>query len=67
MASDKIYDKIHEQSPWQDITEGNKIFEAATSRISAQESGERQLPCGPLSGVNNVCCVHPCARIHQYQ
>ena len=31
MASDKIYDKIHEQSPWQDITEGNKIFEAATS------------------------------------
>ena len=32
MASDKIYDKIHEQSPWQDITEGNKIFEAATSK-----------------------------------
>jgi len=64
MASDKIYDKIHEQSPWQDITEGNKIFEAATSKYL---SGERQLTCGPLSGVNNVCCVHPCARIHQYQ
>ncbi len=32
MASDKIYDRIHEQSPWQEITEGNKIFEAATSK-----------------------------------
>ena len=27
-----IYDRINESSPWQDITEGNKIFEAATSR-----------------------------------
>ena len=24
--------EIHERSPWQDITEGNKIFEPATSR-----------------------------------
>ena len=24
--------KINEQSPWQEITEGNKIFEPATSR-----------------------------------
>ena len=27
-----ISDRINENSPWQDITEGNKIFEAATSR-----------------------------------
>ena len=32
MANEKIYDRINEQSPWQDITEGNKIFEAATSK-----------------------------------
>lgn len=32
MAKEKIYDRINEQSPWQDITEGNKIFEAATSK-----------------------------------
>lgn len=29
---EKIQDRINEQSPWQRITEGNKIFEAATSR-----------------------------------
>ena len=27
-----ITDRISEKSPWQDITEGNKIYEAATSR-----------------------------------
>ncbi len=27
-----ISDKINENSPWQDLTEGNKLFEAATSR-----------------------------------
>ena len=27
-----ISDRINEKSPWQDITEGNKLFEAATSR-----------------------------------
>ena len=27
-----IHDKINEKSPWTDITEGNKIYEAATSR-----------------------------------
>ena len=29
---EKIQDRINEQSPWQHITEGNKIFEAATSK-----------------------------------
>ena len=28
----RIQDRINEQSPWQHITEGNKIFEAATSK-----------------------------------
>ena len=32
MVNEKIHDRINEQSPWQDITEGNKVFEAATSR-----------------------------------
>ena len=27
-----IQDRINERSPWQDITEGNKIYEPATSR-----------------------------------
>ena len=27
-----ISDRINEMSPWEDITEGNKLFEAATSR-----------------------------------
>lgn len=27
-----IGEKINENSPWQDITEGNKIFQGATSR-----------------------------------
>ena len=26
-----ISDRINERSPWQDITEGNKLYEAATS------------------------------------
>ena len=29
---EKIQDRINEQSPWEHITEGNKIFEAATAR-----------------------------------
>lgn len=27
-----ISDRINEMSPWEDVTEGNKLFEAATSR-----------------------------------
>ena len=27
-----ISEKINENTPWQDITEGNQIFQAATSR-----------------------------------
>ncbi len=29
---EKIQDRINEQSPWEHITEGNKIFEAATAK-----------------------------------
>ena len=32
MAREKIQDRINEQSPWQHITEGNKIVEAASSK-----------------------------------
>ena len=67
MANGKIYDRINEQSPWQDITEGNKIFEAATSKdfctgewrtatpVWSQEKCKQCLLCTP------VCRI--CARV----
>ena len=60
MANGKIYDRINEQSPWQDITEGNKIFEAATSKdfctgewrtatpVWSQEKCKQCLLCTPV-------------------
>jgi pyruvate ferredoxin oxidoreductase delta subunit len=32
MENIKISERINELSPWQDITEGNKVFEPATSK-----------------------------------
>lgn len=39
-----ISDRINESSPWQDITEGNKIFEAATSREFNTGEWRTQVP-----------------------
>lgn len=39
-----IKDRINEQSPWQDLTEGNKVFEAATSREFCTGEWRTQTP-----------------------
>ena len=67
MAREKIQDRINEQSPWQHITEGNKIFEAATSKDFAQGSGGQQRPPGSLKSVNNVFCAHQYVQIRRFQ
>ena len=39
-----ISDRINEMSPWEDITEGNKLFEAATSRVFKTGEWRTQTP-----------------------
>ena len=47
MANEKIQDRINEQSPWQDITEGNKLFEAATSNVQKKPSSLKEMHLFP--------------------
>ena len=50
--------EINEKSPWQDITEGNKIFEPATSRHFC--TGEWRTSTPVFDEEKCKQCLHPC-------
>lgn len=55
--------EINEKSPWQDITEGNKIFEPATSRHFRTGEWRTATPVFDEENASSVCCAFRCARI----
>lgn len=67
MAREKIQDRINEQSPWQHITEGNKILRQPLQRIFVQGSGGQQRPSGRLKSVNSAFCAHQYVQIRRFQ
>lgn len=58
-----ISDRINEKSPWQDITEGNKLFEAATSREFKQANGELRNRYMTLKNAETVIFAFRCVLI----
>lgn len=58
-----ISERINETTPWQDITEGNKIFEAATSKEFCTGNGAPLRRSGMRKYVSSVFCAHLSVRI----
>ena len=56
-----ISDRINEMSPWEDLTEGNKLYEAATSREFRTGEWRTQAPVHDKSKCKECyLCVPVC-------